>query len=96
MPPPPQGVVPSRTTAQYTTLFPRSSLYLEVERGPWERDCPVQRNVSRCPGRGRRSNYIANASGYNPTEDVYKDIFVYYLTLNGLKCRGAIKELQET
>ena len=35
---------------------------------------PVQRNVSRCPTRGRRNNYTANARGENPTEYVYKDI----------------------
>ena len=35
---------------------------------------PVQRNVSRCPVRGRRNNYTAYARGENPTEYVYKDI----------------------
>lgn len=41
---------------------------------PRQNYSPVQRNVSRCPTRGRRNNYTANARGENPTEYVYKDI----------------------
>ena len=35
----------------------------------------------------KASSYTANATGKNPTEYVYKDTFVYYLTLNGFKCQ---------
>ena len=41
---------------------------------PRQNYSPVQRNVSRCPRRGRRNNYTANASRENPTEYVCKGI----------------------
>jgi len=58
---------------------------------PKQHHNPVQRNASRCPRRGRRNNYTTNARGGNLTEYIYQDVFVYYLTLNGFKCWGAIK-----
>ena len=42
---------------------------------PRQNYSPVQRNINRCPRRGRRNNYsTANARGENPTEFIYKDI----------------------
>ena len=60
-------IIPNRSAT--STRVVASTTY-----NPRQNYSPVQRNVSRCPTRGRRNNYTANARGENPTEYVYKDI----------------------